>query len=556
MSCRTLICEFGGESKLKFYIETESVDFNYFLKLRDIRFSVVAVSEHNEEVELSALGSSLGSVLIFGKSYLLPSSVPAFTGETYLITDTVSDISAKDYTVAATAEIKLSYGSEVFGDCAGVYLASVKLTKMYERPEIALQSERIALGSDIVLSGEMFSEGYSFFVSVIDEDDERLVQVTSDALNNTVATSVDWISKYPSRRSFNVTVRVSASYNGMLVPGLQDIGLELYLPSGEALPRASVSERFVSENALLSSLGYGVRNRSAFEASIESAEAFYGASVTESVLIYKGVTYPDGAFNTDILTEVGEQSYTVRITDSRGSVYTERRVFSVLDYGIPVFTAAVNRCKSDGTESKGGECVSISGSLDASYSLDGLNGYKFYYSYARVGSSDFSNRTEFVLGGRFIVNLALEPTVAYQVNIICEDSLGSVSECKYLLDSERVELNIAKNKVGIGKYAEEEYLLDCAWGISSGGDISFTSESGDKISLRELMSGGRGVGFGITNVVLESELSQLLAPSKNGMCLELVYIAATGLSYNIGWHVFLTFRSDETSGFVELSLVQ
>jgi len=70
------------------------------------------------------------------------------------------------------------------------------------------------------------------------------------------------------------------------------------------------------------------------------------------------------------------------------------------------------------------------------------------------------------------------------------------------------------------------------------------------------MSGGRGVGFGITNVVLESELSQLLAPSKNGMRLELVYIAASRLSYSIGWHVFLTFRSDETSGFVELSLVQ
>jgi hypothetical protein len=74
----------------------------------------------------------------------------------------------------------------------------------------------------------------------------------------------------------------------------------------------------------------------------------------------------------------------------------------------------------------------------------------------------------------------------YEAVVVCKDSFGGVTERVYPVECERVELNIAKNKIGIGKYAEIDDLIDCAWPIRVDGDITFTDEQGNEISLRAI----------------------------------------------------------------------
>ena len=548
MSVRTLICEFGSESKLAFYFEAEASAFNYTLGTRDITFRIVAMSEHDGQVSL--MGSGVGQLSVFGKTYLLPSSISLLRGEASVLSTTVRGISGSDYVSAALVELTLKYSSDVYGSCSGVFSTSVALPKMYYRPEISVTGERIALGGMIRFTGAMLSEGYYITAEVCRDSGEILMIANIDDYRSELEAAPEWITPYPENRKFSGYIRIRASFNGVALPEALEISREFYLPIDVGVPSVSIAESFVSENELIASLGVGVRNRSSLNVVLSNATAYCGARITERRIIYNGLTYTAGYLATDVLTEVGKHSYTVRVIDSRGSVYTEVRSFEVWDYGPPVFSAAVTRVDSVGAESKGGKCISVTATVDTQYSFGGVNEYKLYYSYARPGMPPLCDKTEFVRNGQCLIDLGLEPTLVYEVTIYCEDTFGSSSECKYMLDCERVELNIAKNKIGIGKYATEEYLLDCAWGIRSGGDLIFTDELGNEVSARETLGGG--AVFGISYVMLEEHLSQLLSPQTNGIRIELVNVAAPNLSYSSGWHVFLTYKNDVGSGYFEL----
>ena len=169
-----------------------------------------------------------------------------------------------------------------------------------------------------------------------------------------------------------------------------------------------------------------------------------------------------------------------------------------------------------------------------------------------------SEKTLIDQGSSLPLALGLSPTSSYDVYFTCEDSLGQVSEIKVTLDCERIELNIAKNKIGIGKYAEKEYLLDCAWDIRSGGDVFFTDSVGNELSLREALSGGSvsdTVKFKVVSISSKTGLNSALAQESEGVRIVVAYIASSGLGYGVGWHVFLTYKNSLTSGSMELGQV-
>ena len=546
MSVRTLLCSFGAEAKLSFYLEASNAAFDYEKNTRDVSFNVIAVSEYDGNVRITS--SSVNILTVCGKNYMLPTVIDMLKGEAVIFSATARGLSGSTYVSRGKATLVLAYQAEPFGDMSGAYSVTVSLPKMYTVPELSLQSERIALGNTARLVGDMLTEGYALTAHICYANGDVLMIANVDGYRSELMTDIAWIEPYTNSREFDGYIRILAAFNGVPLPETLDLSCKFYLPLGVGAPTVSISESFVSENGLIASLDVGVRNRSALNVVLSDATAYYGATVTGTTITYKGVTYNSSVLGTDILTDVGTFSYTVRVEDSRGSAYTEVREFTVSDYAAPTFTADVKRVDSDGTENKGGSCILLSASVDETYSFGGVNAYRLYYTYAKPGEAPINDRTEFAKGGQYLIDLSLEMTSVYEITVYCEDSFGSITECKYLLDCERVELNIAKNKVSVGKYAEKENVFDCAWDIHSDGDIIFTDGKGNERRARETVS------FGISDVTLEQQLQDLLHPTVNGVRIELMNVAP-GMTVTAGFHVFLTYKNDNGTGYCELNTV-
>ena len=180
----------------------------------------------------------------------------------------------------------------------------------------------------------------------------------------------------------------------------------------------------------------------------------------------------------------------------------------------------------------------------------------FVYELRRAGNDLLIDRQDFAKGSINIVDLALDISSAYEFTVICNDSFGGSASRTYLLECERVELNIAKNRIGVGKYASEDQLLDCAWRIRCGGDIEFTSESGMLVSLREALrsySGGECSLGGIYDVTTEAQLSSVLSPKADGVGISIVFVSAPSLSLGVGGYVILTYKNEYVSGYKVIS---
>ena len=552
---RSFICEVGEAATVRFYIETESLAFDYDARMRSVRIALIAESD---TAGVLTVGDT-SQLSVFGRYFALPSRLSITIGEKTVISHTLFGVDGEEYQSSAPLALTLGYTSAQFGEISGSYSVSAELAKMYLRPEVGVSVERIELGKDIALTGEMLSdEAYALTVFAVLPSGERLSVKDISASSPFIPTRESWISSFPSKTEFDLTLLVEGSCLGKALPEATELKVSCYLGEGAGLPTATVTERFPSDNEAIAALGFAVRNRSRLSVAVTDIVGCYGAQVTECRILFGGDYYYSESLESGILTEAGSYGYAVRLTDSRGRVAVINRGFTVADYGAPYFKATVQRVDGAGEESKGGAYLRLSAGSVKEYALGGVNSYRFYYKYKESGAQLDSEEREFDPLGE-VIDLGLEPTVPYTVTVICRDAFDSTVFCVYQLDCLRVELNIAKNKIGVGKIAETDYLLDCAWDIRTAGDVTFTDGSGNPISMRDVISGGSAqdtVRFEISNVRTQSVLDALLTPTENGVRLVIMFVVSHYLSVSYGWHFFITYKNDQASGYTELSTVQ
>ena len=119
-----------------------------------------------------------------------------------------------------------------------------------------------------------------------------------------------------------------------------------------------------------------------------------------------------------------------------------------------------------------------------------------------------------------------------------------------MLEKENIEINIAKNKVGIGKYGEKERVLDCAWPISCVGDVTIVDENGVGKSVIEM-----GSSVTVHDVSDEQAFTRLTTPPENSVRVILMNIINNVLGYSNGYHAFLAFNNKGSIGRFELKTV-
>ena len=540
MSYTTKLVDFGNGISLN--IECRYESFSYLSGTKNVRFTLFMENNSERIGYFSALG--VCKIDFLSKSFALPSGFMLALGRTDLAERSVSAVRDTEYGEVAMADVTLSYTSGALGELSASAAVAVKLGKMYYAPELTLDLSRIELGQQIGFSGEMIAQGYSLTARIENESGQVLGMAQLYDGYAVMQTYPEWISTLPNSAHMSATVCVSGQYGDHPLPSEQKIPVTLYLDSVSAAPSFSVDVEYVSEYNAVNGIEYGVKNRSGCVIGVNDIVCSYGASLDGCWIVYKGVEYPMSALETGILTEAGQVPFTVRVRDSRGFIGQYSSALIVRDYAPADFSASVVRTDKKGVEMLGGDCITISIGLNQKYELDGRNEYVFYYTYAPVTDLDEIQRVDMYENTFGLDMLGLDRVTAYEVVVYCEDLLGSVTSRSFLLESERVELNIAKNRVSVGKYADEEYVFGSAWRIKCDSDIEFVDGDGRAISLSEQFNGGfLPIMYKECSAMSDVEIDAALSCDRNGVCMIVLDVKVDGLRYSKGTHSFLIMKN-------------
>lgn len=178
------------------------------------------------------------------------------------------------------------------------------------------------------------------------------------------------------------------------------------------------------------------------------------------------VSYSIGGSNVlgDILTEAGEKSFSVTVTDSRGRTAKKSLTISVLDYFSPyLLEAAAQRTDSQGNPTETGAYLT----LQATAAWAKLGGRNACIITARIynAQGQLLQTVALTSGQRTMAGGTLSQSRSYRVCFTAADSLGRTGETWRTSPSARRAFHLMEGGLGgaFGGYAEEADCLDIQW---------------------------------------------------------------------------------------------
>lgn len=221
----------------------------------------------------------------------------------------------------------------------------------------------------------------------------------------------------------------------------------------------------------------------------------YGASISDYTMTVEGKSYNGAAeLTSDYISGYGSITVKVTVTDSRGFSTEKAEEIFAAAYAKPKITVSqCQRCDGNGNITDSGTYLRIV--AERIYNTVDTGGgqtnfcdirYRF-----RTENSSFGQWRELLAGadtasnkvdsGALLGSFAVDTTYVVQIGVA--DTLGGQSESEYTIMSEAVFLHerAGGKGLGIGKYCEEDNLVDIAFNVRVRGDIIV----GDGMTLEE-----------------------------------------------------------------------
>lgn len=160
----------------------------------------------------------------------------------------------------------------------------------------------------------------------------------------------------PSGQKVYCTYTLS-TYNGSTLVGTDSKPAWFTIPDS-VKPSCSLS--FSDSKGYASIYGGYIQGESQLSVTINATQA-YGSPISRYSASANGVTYSTQTFTTSVLTNVGSNTISATVTDSRGRPGSTSSSITVLEYKRPRITnLKVRRCNADGTENDRGGYGKIS----------------------------------------------------------------------------------------------------------------------------------------------------------------------------------------------------
>lgn len=209
----------------------------------------------------------------------------------------------------------------------------------------------------------------------------------------------------------------------------------------------------------------------------------YEATIKSYSMNVEGEVYNSADdFTSDYLAQYGTVTVKGTATDSRGYSSTVYIDINVIAYSKPKILAATDeegiicaRCDKDGNETDSGTYLKIKARRSYSKCVDAdgvqrnfcLIRYRYktedgaYSSWKSLLAKDSISSNTINSGALLSGSLDAKTTYIMQIGVI--DDIGSTASTIIPVLTESVYMHRAKNSMGLGKYVEEDDLLDVAW---------------------------------------------------------------------------------------------
>lgn len=293
------------------------------------------------------------------------------------------------------------------------------------------------------------------------------------AIATGVGTSRTWTvpnlaARIPNASSGTLTIRCITK-NGSTTVGAKDVLLTVRVPTSvvPTIGTISVSE---AVDGLAAQFGAYIQNKSKLKVSV-TAEGAGGSTIKSYSVGVAGQSTTSQNWTTGVLTKSGNQTLSVKVTDSRGRSATKKVTVPVLAYSPPkVSEFAGYRADNTGKAKDDGVCVSLAFSYRVT-ALGNKNTASMKIQAKRHTDETYSTT---VLTGTSLTNsglyLVTDPTFStdyqWDFRIQVTDWFGDTAAYEFTLPTGKVilDLNASGEGLAIGKTSEQSGL-EIGWDI-------------------------------------------------------------------------------------------
>ena len=263
---------------------------------------------------------------------------------------------------------------------------------------------------------------------------------------------------------------------------------KVYIPENEStLPKVLMNLSPVSNLAADLSTLY-IQGKSKVKANFNGTEGKYNATIKSYTMSVNGKSY-DSPYESDTLYNSGKVVVTGKVTDSRGLYNTKEQEITVIPYSKPVIVPYGNeklivckRCNADGNYAHNGVYLRIMAGRLYSKVMDGETQKNFCTMRVRLkvdGTTGWGewqtilakDSADDVVSAVLEANLSIAKTYIAEIEAI--DDIGESSSVLITIPTADVTVHLKAGGKGlaIGKYSEEDNLLECEWDARFNGKL-------------------------------------------------------------------------------------
>lgn len=240
------------------------------------------------------------------------------------------------------------------------------------------------------------------------------ISLNAGATTGTLSLPMSLLNQIPNNTSGPATVTLT-TYNGSTAIGTASAQFTIAAGANVVPSISAFTATRVGQSALdMYIKGYDrARLRT-------TAAGAYGSTI-RTYEVSGGLSGAD--VTTGILWTTGSNSWTIKVTDSRGRTASKSVSVTVVDYYTPVVSgASFERCTANGTPDDDGTYLQVSANISIA-SCDGKNSYSAKVQY-KLQSSDYWTDAGALTGASQLYDLSLSDD-AYDVRIAVMDKLST-----------------------------------------------------------------------------------------------------------------------------------
>ena len=464
-------------------------------------------------------------------------------GGTRSVSKTITVTHKSDGSLSGYAKVVFEAGSTSGGyspSSNNVATSTLALTTIARASDFSY-SDGTELGQAITMTINRKSDAFTHKVEYSFAGSDAITVGTEIDTSASFTPAVSLATNIPNSTVGSLTMKVTTFNGSTQIGDPVTKSVDLSVPSS-VVPTMGNPTATRVDNGIPSGWGVYVKGYSKVTIAMTSVSGSYGSTIKSYSISGPNLSSTSSSATSNVLVTDGTNTYTCRITDSRGRMDEKTVSINVVDYALPSIKATAVRCSSDGTANKNGtylkvtvdwNIASVSSKNSVSSRSASCNG---------VSNTSFSDNTAFVLAANCSIGSS------YTLTASVTDALGNSASATVTIPTSSRVMNVRKNKTGIafGKFAETDDLFEVAWDSYFNGTVDINGK----------LTGNDAKVKGSLEVAGDTKISGNIVLNGSSATVSSGIIQSLGkLLYPVG-AVYITYNNNNPGNFLGGTWVQ